>query len=865
MEKQRRGVKRGGRGSGEGGNQPTPDKMIANPNPKPPISTILQAEDISGSLDKLSKAFFGSVVPAPPRPPKIGKRAAKNQPVERKGPARIAPRPPVQTTSFLITQTVTPAPNFGVAQSVPFGTSFAMARAAAPPLATVKPLLASSARFSATRAGAPMPGLTLARMAVPVAPLAITRVAAPAARFTRPRGATPVTGFATALAVAQPMAPAARFAVARPAAPMTTVAVTRAAAPPPTRFTIPRLEQFRAPSKVTKMSKRAERAAARAAARKAAAAAKAAPAVTHAAAPVTVPLAVTCTAIPAVAGVPMAGIPVAGAAAAPSATAATQPYNVLVLQASDGSHNRIMLVPANSAKPGAPGVASGPGSQGILKTILEKGNSKKKSQEEEEEDEDEGNGERKRCRYFWEPSESMKQVKALKRKLSTIWLKNFQVLEQAIGAVASHFPLVCPQRIKRTVCFPYAAADKSTYLSWPVPKQRASEWLRASDVRRALRRMLDEQRPVTWMWSRELITRKKIMLLCRKLGLTPSRSATNRPQLTASAGIMPFQQFPGSGRAPECRQCGRTFPTMDQLVAHLPTHAANWPYKCSVCSRAFRSRGPLVVHERNHLTGEPYACDYCLAAFPTKDSLVNHIGVHTGDMPYECRLCTMFFAKKVSLVRHMRTHTGEKPFKCSVCSMCFRVKAQLRMHAFVHTGEKPHKCPHCTSAFMLKASLKTHMRIHANEKPAVANADPPAEPVREFECRMCSKQVKYKTGVDHYSRFHGNRLPRLCRGCLAELFQKRNLQHADKPHKCRQCSRAFTKMWGLVVHMRKHSKGKSFKCEYCTREFKQNSSFVIHVRTHKEGKQLKCWVCSQLFDKKEELVEHLATHPTKSL
>ncbi|EEC16552.1 zinc finger, C2H2 type, putative, partial [Ixodes scapularis] len=236
------------------------------------------------------------------------------------------------------------------------------------------------------------------------------------------------------------------------------------------------------------------------------------------------------------------------------------------------------------------------------------------------------------------------------------------------------------------------------------------------------------------------------------------------------AGIMPFQPFQAGGRAPECRQCGRTFRSLEELVAHLQTHAANWPYKCSVCSRAFRSRGPLVVHERNHLTGEPFECDYCLAVFPTKENLIRR------------------------------------------------------------------------------------------------SSSPPV--LREFECRMCSKQVKYRTGVDHYSRFHANRQPRLCRACLGGLFRKRNRGthlHADKPHKCRHCPRAFAKMWGLVVHMRKHSKGKTFKCEHCTREFRQNSSFVIHVRTHGEGKPLKCWVCAQLFEAKDELVEHLNSHPTKLL
>ncbi|KAL1422725.1 hypothetical protein MTO96_003807 [Rhipicephalus appendiculatus] len=110
-------------------------------------------------------------------------------------------------------------------------------------------------------------------------------------------------------------------------------------------------------------------------------------------------------------------------------------------------------------------------------------------------------------------------VKELRDKLDAIRLCNFKDMREALFAVVAHFPLVGVTEFEKLNCFPYAATDGATYFSWPLPKRRASEWMRACDVRRSLQLLAERQQPA-W-FSSCLPSRRAIVLLCRRFGFTP--------------------------------------------------------------------------------------------------------------------------------------------------------------------------------------------------------------------------------------------------------------------------------------------------------------------------------------------------------
>lgn len=56
-----------------------------------------------------------------------------------------------------------------------------------------------------------------------------------------------------------------------------------------------------------------------------------------------------------------------------------------------------------------------------------------------------------------------------------------------------------------------------------------------------------------------------------------------------------------------CKFCGKSFPDVSSLIAHLPVHTGDRPFKCEFCGKAFKLRHHMKDHCRVH-TGEFYGC-----------------------------------------------------------------------------------------------------------------------------------------------------------------------------------------------------------------------------------------------------------------
>jgi DNA-directed RNA polymerase subunit RPC12/RpoP len=82
--------------------------------------------------------------------------------------------------------------------------------------------------------------------------------------------------------------------------------------------------------------------------------------------------------------------------------------------------------------------------------------------------------------------------------------------------------------------------------------------------------------------------------------------------------------------------------------------------------------------------GSAVVCKFCGQAFPDVSALVAHLPAHTGDRPFKCSFCGKAFKLRHHMKDHCRVHTGERPFRCSLCGKTFSRSTILKAHEKTH-------------------------------------------------------------------------------------------------------------------------------------------------------------------------------------
>lgn len=141
-----------------------------------------------------------------------------------------------------------------------------------------------------------------------------------------------------------------------------------------------------------------------------------------------------------------------------------------------------------------------------------------------------------------------------------------------------------------------------------------------------------------------------------------------------------------------CPMCDRTFHRKDHLKNHLKVHSpVKKTYRCDKmgCMKVYSSLLSYRKHAAVHAAEEgDLDCKMCGKSFATKDEIVYHLKVHAGsrtvknpsDKKYGCDHCDRRFFTRKDVRRHLVVHTGKRDFLCQFCPHRFGRKDHLVRH-----------------------------------------------------------------------------------------------------------------------------------------------------------------------------------------
>lgn len=354
-----------------------------------------------------------------------------------------------------------------------------------------------------------------------------------------------------------------------------------------------------------------------------------------------------------------------------------------------------------------------------------------------------------------------------------------------------------------------------------------------------------------------------------------------------------------------CKYCDHAFTDSAECYSHeMNAHNSETPYSCGTCYMSFADRVVYSAHLKSvHKNDKPYNCPQCDRTFARRSDLRKHTIVHTGVKPFTCTLCFKSFSRNTNLSKHMRIHSGTKPFVCPKCPKTFTSKADLSRHAVIHSGQKPFSCSYCHLNFGRRDKLQRHEKRHfpqensedksqelqimrenlsifsaasdrlkdeeKQEENMVINLDPFNH--NNYQSESTPQRGDTSENEPHLENITGDvKNESRSESLMDEIIEydssvpetnsKEGSTNREKPFRCSQCTKRFSKAENLLSHQSIHSGTRPFGCHICSKSFIRKRELDRHIATHSGMKPFKCPRCNKSFGRKDKMMRHMRIH-----